>query len=302
MVKRGVILLTAVITVALSVLMYQEYHHEQELRQHIDELIAQAAPYEKQRDEIMDKLFQMDQEAYKEAGPNMAIVGFHVRTLEEVAMAQSLSAEFGFSPVLVMDCDVSEEMKDTVKGIDCGRILTQTPFDANQAAEMHQRMWCTNFLLRKEDDTQENRQALKADGIKILIQHTDNITDYMADGVTYMGYSFITQDGNAPIDRLNTLPDQRTALLLVFDLGRVAEGTLTEDGIRSTISTIRTRAESGVLTQATIQQAMDKLAEMKAAEEQRMQEYEKQKAEEQAKLEELESVIDQIYSGLSEKK
>lgn len=308
------ILLSVLLAAFLGVSFYRDSQEQQAQTAAAESLQAEAKPYEQELTEIRRELAEME-EAIKYAGETARfIVGFELSDVSDLSYIRELADTWQFSPVLVLDCTDELETLETYldAAADTGWeiMLFGSSFSeavnenvlAVRAALAERGLEDTGvFVLRRDYASTGNIQLLMEDGFIGYTEYNDTpAAGFTQDGMVHFDYSYMQSENETISSRLSLAYANKAAILALFDLAMVQNGTISESYVTSVLNTIGQYAEYEDGCFSTVADAVEELQSAQAIVEARQEEYDAYAAQQQERIDELNEIISEIYGKLSE--
>ena len=307
----GAILLAA----ALGGVLFMAGKEEQDAAARMTALQAQVSPYEAEIKQLRVELEARREWAGYWSDCGMAMIGFRVVSPEDAAAVKQYALQYGCLPVIVLDASLGQntlmEILQSLRGTGYEVVLTASgTFNEaarEQAGSLRQELGTYGlkdtggFLLRGDDNTAANLTALAADGYACGIVHSATLeNDTLESGLVCLNYSFIKSGQTALDTRVEQMTSTKQALLTIFDMGSVADGSLEEADILSDLNLIQEGVSDGTLRYCTVSEAITAVKNAESVLAARQADYEIYAAEQQARIDALQVTVDGIYSRWNE--
>ncbi|MCD8049976.1 MAG: hypothetical protein LUG52_10395 [Clostridia bacterium] len=315
LVIRNVILIAVCVLLAalLAGMMYLSEQSDKERKEVAEELQAQAKQYEREIAEIRSNLSQMEKSITYSGDMAEAMVGFVVSKEADLDYIKTVSEEFDFEPVVIVDCteglsDV-RDLLDTACDARWEIMLTASSFSENVNSDVVEILSYIKdigarsadvFLLRNDSYTNKNVQLLIDDGFVGYTKYNQStpmagVTD---EGYVYFDYSYLQSMQTSVSDRLYSLCANKTALIVAFDMDAVNSGSVTDDYVAALLERLGDYATEGQCRIASVEEVVIELSSANKTEEERRAEYEEYAAQQQVRIDELEEIVREIYSQM----
>ncbi len=279
-------------TAALEAAAAEAYPYEQEVRQLKSDIrsLQNGVSYASERAEIM--------------------VGFVPENAEDISYIRDKSEEYGFLPVIVLDC--TDDM-ETIKGIlaeadssweimlyvkDFSEETNEDVLAVMDYLAEIEREHTGVFFIRNDYRSTANVERIKADGFIGYTTYNSESpkSGQLNDGTVYFNYSFIDSASVSVGTRLAACYANRASIIVVVDMASLNQGKPSEEYAKSLFDTLRQYANYDNCTFATVADVVDELSGINAVEEDNTADYESRAAEMQMRIDELEEVIRGIYA------
>lgn len=300
----GVVLF--LLSIILVLLIYTEHKEKQEQAVFRLELQKEAKPYEEEIQSIRTELINRTREIYAASSVSCVMPCFVLTSTDDIKMVENLSADYAFTPSIVLDC--TEKEADLVRIAEAavqkryGILMTGTPFNeevlkkASRIKTMLSELDATfvpAFLLRHTNDTRENREKLLGEGYSNLFLYSDTLSSGRKGGIDYLPYGFIRSYGSAE-SVADSIESVHTSMLVVFDLADLHNSTVTEKCISDCLNMFDKRVAVGRLNYTETREAFLALTEETI--QQKEEEYQTYVEEQKGHIKELQKKVNEIYS------
>ena len=304
-------ILTVVILVTgllLALGLYRERKQEQEKAIQTARQMEEVKPYE---NEIMEITEQMKEEkvrfSYLSDTARM-LVGYRLYTPDDLVMIQRQAEEYGFSPVIVLDCSMeSMELANLIASVaDRGweimltvspvtETITETVSNVRETLGQYGLSDTGVFLLKSGDYSEETVEKLKDNGFQGYTCFSDAVINGCDEnGMVYFEYWYV-QKGDASMEtKLEQLTTDRKSMITVFDLQSMNMGLLSEKSITERLDLMKNYAGQEKMVYASVAEIVEELSDINAVQEQHQKEYEAYVEKQQEKIDELEGKIHKI--------
>ena len=304
-----VLLLTAV----LAGMFFVNHRQAQRRAAHMQQLQAEARPYEREIKEIRLELAQRERAIKTQTDTSGILFGFLPTSTDDFAEIDKLASAHAITPVILLDCSQEKEaltaiLKNTVDR-NYEVVLAGLQFDDNilqTADEMKDTLAQLNdakspaFLLRSNENTEENRNLLNEHGYTELILYDDSLQAGMQEnGKPYICYGFFRQ----PVyysDYISQVVTAHTIMLAAFNFSTIQSGTLQISDVERFMTMADDRKAANELRYVDLNSAFQAVADQNATRQERQETYEKYEAEQEKRIQELEEKISAIYSRWDE--
>ena len=300
-----VLLLTAV----LAGMFFVNHRQAQRRAAHMQQLQAEARPYEREIKEIRLELAQRERAIKTQTDTSGILFGFLPTSTDDFAEIDKLASAHAITPVILLDCSQEKEaltaiLKNTVDR-NYEVVLAGLQFDDNilqTADEMKDTLAQLNdakspaFLLRSNENTEENRNLLNEHGYTELILYDDSLQAGMQEnGKPYICYGFFRQ----PVyysDYISQVVTAHTIMLAAFNFSTIQSGTLQISDVERFMTMADDRKAANELRYVDLNSAFQAVADQNTTQQERQESYEKYEAEQKKRIQELEEKISAIYS------
>ncbi|MCD8132534.1 MAG: hypothetical protein LUE19_01610 [Clostridiales bacterium] len=296
----------------LAFMIYSDEQAQKEQAEAVREIQAEARSYEVELNDLRSELSSLEKSTSYTSDRAEIMVGFIASDVSDMEYISDKAQAYGFPPVLVIDCtmDISD-IEVIVEAADENWeiMLYASPFsdESNENVlsvlsylESAGRDETGVFFLRNSDNSSPNIQMLVDDGfIGYTNYHSESpAAGQTEDGYVYFDYSLIQSTGTAVEDRLSVLYSNKTSMIVIFDMGSIDSGTITETYVTEFMEELQDYAEDDACSFATVEEVVRELSEINMTEAELQAEYEEQAAEIQERIDELEEIISDIYSRI----
>lgn len=307
-ITTGIILLLAVL---LLLLAYTDRRKERRRKLAMEEIQNEAGIYESELADIRSDLLKQKAETEAAADCGRLLVGYCMSSKEDIALIGKHEQEYGFEPVIVLDCTMdAESLKDILEGLPKAYeiMLTGTPF-SEEVLDTADRVRAllpeyglddqVSFLLRGSDDTGENLDELYGHGYTGLARFDSAVTSGLTDeGIPYITYSFL-HDNSQLTGGIDLVIENKSAMIVVFDLNSAESGSLKEDDMITTLNYIQKQVDKDKLAYSSVSTSLEEIKAGDDLSRIRRQKYEAYVNEQQKRIDELEEKIHEIYSRVN---
>ncbi len=303
-----------VLTVALVAGMCWVYfrdRREQDRQAAAWESLADAAlPYEKEKRELEQELSQLQEAAQYVPEHADLMIGFLVSDASDMAYVREKSAQYGFSPIIVIDCTANTaSIASCLEAVEAGwEILLYTPEFSD---EIHASVVFTKqlvesmgkqdtgiFLLRNGYHTEHHVSLLAESGfVGYATYHDSPVSGQTEDGLVYFDYSLVRSGGTVTSDRLAEAYAKKAAFLVVLDMAGMQSGALTDKNVTAILDDAQKYAAHEDCSFSTVADTVATLSEINQIEADNRAEHAARVAAIEARLGELDAIISGIYGG-----
>ncbi len=303
------LVLIVILAVIFGVLAYSSQKEEMRERERLQQIADQVQPKEAELRDLQEELVEMEKQISYESDMARIMVGFVISQQDDIDYIRELSAEYGFSPVLVLNCalDAGEVAERIALAANTGWeiMLTASPFSMEAIDVARAGLWDAGlqdsgvFLLRYEDFSANHTEMLLKKGfVGYTRYHEDIPTDGCTDDpMVYFDYSYIQTAGTTVGSRLAALYDSKASLILVLDMDAVHRHALLKEEIEELLDWTKEYTDQDDCTWATIGEVVAGLLETGAIEAERRNTYDQYAVEQLNREEELRKGIEGIYEG-----
>lgn len=304
-----VLLLTAV----LAGMFFVNHRQAQRRAAHMQQLQAEARPYEREIKEIRSELAQRERAIKTQTDTSGILFGFLPTSTDDFAEIDKLASAHAITPVILLDCSQEKEALTAIlkKTVDRNYevVLAGLQFDDDilqTADEMKDTLAQLNdakspaFLLRSNENTEENRNLLNEHGYTELILYDDSLQAGMQEnGKPYICYGFFKQ----PVYYSNYISQVVTAhtmMLASFDFSTIQNGRLKIADVERFIEMAAEQKADSKLRYVDLNSAFQAVADQNATQQERQEAYEAYAAGQEERIQELEGKVHTIYSRWNE--
>ncbi|MCD7822998.1 MAG: hypothetical protein LUG86_03115 [Oscillospiraceae bacterium] len=304
-------LLSVIVLVVFFVMAYNYKSRTSEQKSRLEAAVAEAKQYEDEVTELKRSITSATDALSDKSDTARFVVGYVVSSEEDIATAEAQAAEYGFEPLIVLDCidDLTVLEGLALVASDAGHeiMLTASVFtvEANETVKSLLSYMSENgidcadiFLLRSDYSSSSNVELVISDGFSGYTIYnstpTSGITD---DGYITFDYSFLTVDSTS-LTRFSSSYSNLASMVVAIELDSVRAGTLTDSFISKLLTTLAAYSKNDDCEFTSIAGVAESLLEENESAEERLLEYEAYVAECEARIDELEEIIAEIYSQL----
>lgn len=299
MAKRIGVVLSVLLVIAVAGCLLFVRHQSNAYRSYIAELKVEARPYEQEMKELREELGH-EENAYfygKESGT--VLVGYYITQDSDLNLIRRQASGYDFSPALVTeyvyDMDLlsraARTRNDTVL---IGQVNTYDELDL--AKSRSDAMNTSVFLLRQEEESTNVLNALAEHGFTACVRHAGGTgAPFLDNGMVSFRYCFVNDSRFDMESALQSLKDDKSILMFVFNLAYLESETLTEDAIAGYLDQIQEAVEAEELTYGRVTSVVDELAEARDNPESYSTAFEEYQKDIQKKIDKLQAQIDEIY-------
>ncbi len=313
-VKRNLIcaLLCLVVLVVFGFLIFNYKTNSSEEKSRLEAAVAEAKPYEDEITELKRNITHAADELSDTSDTARFIVGYIVSSEDDIAIAEEQAAEYGFSPVIVLDCtdDLTELESLALAASASGHeiMLTAYVFDeqANETVKSLMTYMDANsiefddiFLLRSDYYADENVDMLVSDGfVGFTVYSSTPSSGITEDGYVTFDYSYLTVDSSS-YTRFTSCYSNLASMVIAIDLDSIRVGDLTEGFVTTLLTTLSSYAENDDCEFSSVPATKESLLEENESMQEKLAEYEAYVAECEARIDELEEIVAEIYAQLN---
>ena len=288
--SKALSIVVLLLAVVLFGLLFVTHRQEQRQTAHMQQLQKEAMTYEQEINDIRSKLAQKQRAINTKEDTSGILFGFVPASADDFAEIDKLAAEHSITPVILLDCSQEKEQLTQIleKAAEKG-LLAQMDNTKSPA-----------FLLRRNVNTEANRNLLNEHGYTELILYDDSLQAGMQEnGKPYICYGFFKQ----PVyyaDYISQVVTAHTMMLASFDFSTIQSGTLQISDVERFMTLTDDRKAANELCYVDMNSAFQAVADQNATQQERQEAYEKYEAEQEKRIQELEEKIRVIYSRWDE--
>jgi len=280
---------------------------EEQQRQHVLDLQAEARPYEVELEEIKSELRTAESRFFSTHETACLALGVRPIEGEDIARTEELLQNRDVSPVLVLDCESENlsEILDAASEKDWEVMLTTTPMNeqsnllitaAMKQLEERGMRRSDVFLLRNDDISDEAIALLASDGFRGFTRYQNaagsGITE---DGMAWFSYIYYRSAQINLGTWLSSLIGNSGAMIITLDMEAMHSGALGEDHVKQFLDAVEQYASEGNLKFTSTADIVEEIILAHSSKEDRQAIYNAYLAERQARIDELNETIDSIY-------
>lgn len=313
-IKVFLLLISIGLIVFLGQSVIQTRALEKERTEYLDALKAEALPYEQEmaqiRQEIADYGKEKDDEEVIIIPPRgRVMVGYQLNTAGYLYHIRSQSEQYGFSPVIVLDCSedlwVNQSIIISMLPTDYFEVVfTASSFNEStmeNVAKVREAMRGTSlidtntFLLRGVFDTEENQALLLENGFDKCFRLNNNVANEVTEeGLALMGYCDMNSRSATSIkNSLEVSAENAISVMYIFDMKSWPLSYANEKTMDSYLDAISSYAGDGSLIPSTVSESFANLFLERVQKHQDKDDFMEEK---EARLAELEAITQEIYS------
>lgn len=305
-------ILAAVSILAGAVLffgLYMDRKQQQQQAVQIARQNEQAKPYEEEIRGINEQMKEEKKLLDYLSDTAQMLVGYKIYVPDDLDMIQKQAEEYGFSPIVVLDCSMEiEELTILTKSVAekgweimlTGSPVTEATYDtAAQVREVLGQSQVSDtgvFLLKSGDYSEETVDMLKSNGFKGYTCFSDTVTNGCTEnGMVYFEYWYVQRGDASMATKLEQMTTDRKAMIVVFDLQSLHTGLLSKKSITERLDLMQSYVEQEKVVYASTAEIVGQLSDINAVKQQRQEEYDKYAAKQQEKIDELQKKVHKIY-------
>lgn len=295
----------------LAGMLFVNHRQEQRRTAHMQQLQAEARPYEREINEIRSDLSQRERAIKTQTDTSGILFGFVPTSADDFTEIDKLASAHSIDPVILLDCSQEKETLTAIlkKAVDKNYevVLAGLQFDDDilQTADELKDLLPENaknpaFLLRHTVDTEANRNLLQEHGYTDLILYTDSLQSGTLDnGDPYICYGFFKSPDYFS-NYISQIVSAHTTILAFFDFAEIHDGTLKITNVENFIVMAEEQEADNKLRYVDLNSAFQAVADQNATQQERQEAYETYQAEQEMRIQELEEKISAIYSRWNE--
>ena len=306
--KVALTIIGVLLGLVLAGFVFRSNAIEEQQRQHVFALQAEARPYEVELEEIKSELRTAESRFF--TTHETACLALGVRAVEgaDVAWIEELLLNRDVSPVLVLDCESQNlaEILDAASDKDWEVMLTTTPINvqsnrlitaAMEQLEARGMRRSDVFLLRNDDISDEAIALLASDGFQGFTRYQNaagsGITE---DGMAWFSYIYYRSAQTNLGTWLSSLIGNSGAMIITLDMEAMHSGALGEEHVKQFLDAVERYASEGNLKFTPTAEIVQEILLANAGKEDRQAMYDAYLTERQARIDELNETIDGIYA------
>ncbi len=271
---------------------------------------VEARQYEIRIQELEAEIKAQERAAEVTPDQGTAVIAYQLAAPEDVSFVVSMGETYGFKPTVVLDCGQTEENLRLIAealaeaGNPADIMLTGSPFTDEVLANARMLLaempsygfrGGISFLLRKSDDSSENRAFILDEAFAGYAFYSDNgACGTLPSGTPYLSYSFIRTMDSSIDSSLRTVRSNKVSMAIVLDLVSCAQGTLTFDRVTEWTAAIADAGARGEMNVQSADKAYGVLRTIRAQNDEAAAEYEAFRSSKQAEIAELQEKIEEI--------
>ncbi len=303
------IIISILLLVGMSVLLFLNNQKQQNIASALAALEAEAAPYQSQKSELQKTATEIKRGIYYERDKARLMVGFTVSEPTDASYIRELSAQFGFSPICILDC--STELESIKACIDAcepeweimyyAELLNEASI--NKAKSISEYLSGVSgkdtgvFFLRGDSQSKAGISLLRENGFSGYTLYHDNPTSWQSEnGLVYFDYSHIRTEGSFSAARLAECYANKISMLFVFDLPSIKSDTLSKEKVLSVCEELSKYASYDDCDYATVSETLEVHSVIQDNVKEQKETQEKLLSELQVQIDELNRKINEIYS------
>ncbi len=241
------------------------------------------------------------------------MVGFLVSDASDFTYMQKKAEQFGFTPVLVVDC--------TMGASPIGTLLRTAPahweimlYAPLFSAEINQTVLSVRsyllesgrkdtgiFFLRKGYDTQKNLELLLQDGfVGYTSFHNSPTSGQNWDGSICFDYSNIKSDNTSVTERLSLCYTNKASMIYTLSMSSIRSQDLSDQRVDEILEEIQSYTDRDDCSFATVAEVYQELNSINYINGQEYVLYKAEAARLEQRIQELEQTVDQMYADFYE--
>lgn len=306
--KVALSIIGVLLGLVLAGFVFRSHAIEEQQRQHVFALQAEARPYEVELEEIKSEMRTAESRFF--TTHETACLALGVRAVEgaDVAWIEELLLNRDVTPVLVVDCESENlaEILDAASDKDWEVMLTTTPISvqsnqlitaAMEQLEARGMRRSDVFLLRNDDISDEAIALLASDGFQGFTRYQNaagsGITE---DGMAWFSYIYYRSAQTNLSTWLSSLIENSGAMIITLDMEAMHSGALGEEHVKQFLDAVEQYASEGNLKFTPTAEIVEEILLANASKDDRQAMYDAYLTERQARIDELNETIDGIYA------
>ena len=306
--KVALTIIGVLLGLVLAGFVFRSNAMEEQQRQHVFALQAEARPYEVELEEIKSELRTAESRFFTTHETACLALGVRVVEGEDIAWVEELLLNRDVTPVLVVDCESENlaEILDAASDKDWEVMLTTTPISvqsnrlitaAMEQLEARGMRRSDVFLLRNDDISDEAIALLASDGFQGFTRYQNaagsGITE---DGMAWFSYIYYRSAQTNLGSWLSSLIGNSGAMIITLDMEAMHSGALGEEHVKQFLDAVERYASEGNLKFTPTAEIVQEILLANAGKEDRQAMYDAYLTERQARIDELNETIDGIYA------
>ncbi len=304
-------LLSAVVLAVFGLLAYNYKTNSSDEKSRLEAAIAEAKPYEDEATSLKRAISSATDDFYGTSETARFVIGYIISNDDDITFAEEQAAEYGFEPVLVLDCSGTltslQRLALTASGSGHEIMLAASAFTAESNETIKSLMtymdqrgiaYSEIFLLRTDYYSDENVELIISDGFSgYTVYNSTPTSGITEDGYITFDYSYLTADATS-YTRFSSSYSNYASMVIAFDMDSYRGGTLTKSFMETLLGTISSYSENDDCEFSTLSQAVENLLEENESMEEKQADFDAYIAECEARIDELEDIIAEIYAGI----
>ena len=301
-------ILAVLMGLVLAGFVFRANAMEEQQRQHVLALQAEARPYEVELEGIKSELRTAENRFFTTHETACLALGVRVVEGEDIAWVEDMLRNRDVTPVLVVDCESEKlaEILDAASEKNWEIMLTTTPMNERSNALITAAVEQLNaremrrsdvFLLRNDDISDAAVAMLASDGFLGFTRYQDAAGSGITEtGMAWFSYIFYRSAQTNLAAWLSSLIGNSGAMIITLDMEAIHSGALNEESVRLFLDAVEQYASEGNLKFTSTAEIVEEIVLANAGKEERQAMYDAYLEERQARIDELNATIDGIYA------
>lgn len=303
--------LSVVVLVVFGLLAYNYKANSSDEKSRLEAAIAEAKPYEDEVTSLKRAISSATDDFYDTSETARFVIGYIISSDDDITFAEEQAAEYGFEPVLVLDCSGTltslQRLALTASGSGHEIMLAASAFTAESNETIKSLMtymdqrgiaYSEIFLLRTDYYSDENVELIISDGFSgYTVYNSTPTAGVNEDGYITFDYSYLTADATS-YTRFSSSYSNYASMVIAFGMDSYRGGTLTKGFMETLLGTISSYSENDDCEFSTLSQVVENLLKENESMEEKQAEFDAYIAECEARIDELEDIIAEIYAGI----
>ena len=301
-------IIAVVMGLALAGFVFRANAIEEQQRQHVLALQAEARPYEVELEAIKSELRTAESRFFTTHETACLALGVRVVEGADIAWVEDVLLNRDMSPVLVLDCESENlaEILDAASEKDWETMLTTTPMNeqsnslitaAMEQLDEREMRRSDVFLLRNDDISDAAIALLASDGFRGFTRYQDAAGSGITEtGMAWFSYIYYRSAQTNLGTWLSSLIGNSGAMIITLDMEAIHSGALGEESVRLFLDAIEQYASEGNLKFTSTADIVEEIIWAHSGKEERQAMYDAYLMERQARIDELNETIDGIYA------
>ena len=308
-----ILVIILAIFLARSVLLTRDNEHA--MSSLISQVTAEALPYEQEKADIRQELRDYEAVMSDSRERGRVMIGYLLTTYWDVHRMQEEASKYGFSPVVVLDCNMDEyalsSMFSYLAGNSYEIAYTVYPFDGESLGKIeavrklvaeYKHTDTSTVLLRGGDDTAEVYDKLSGAGYKSCLHISTEYESQMTEAGLVCVTCRLLNSRNLPLSSsLKEVVANSSVYMCLFDMSAWSDTIDDNNVILSYLDTIISYTGDGSLLLSSVSDAFA-AAKRSVTDKGSEQEAEDYVASRLARLEELDRITAEIYKKLDDQR
>lgn len=293
-------------------LTYQKHLQDKISSQNYSVLAQKAKPYEDELNQIRKDLSAAKFKSSYTNDTSNVIIAFNMSSVDDLTKITSYAERYKIEPAIVLDCNrglsTIDEFLNHLKNTSYDIILTAEDYDdyvrkvtstVRDKIAKYGLVDTKMFYLRRDMNTESTLQNLFYDGYRsYTVYIPQEITSGIDEnGLAYLTYSNIANYNYSMSGKIISFLNGKESALFVFDMAALADGSMNEDTITSSLECLVEYEEAQQIEFSDVSETVKELTKLKDASDKDITDYYKYEEEQKVKIKELQQKISDIYSG-----